>query len=71
MEKPVLIIVNGLPGSGKTTLAKRLGEDARLPVFSRDGIYETLVDALTGDVDWETTRGLGSAKPLLIVRLFY
>lgn len=46
MAKPVLIIVNGLPGSGKTTLARRLAADLHLPVFSRDGIYETLYDAL-------------------------
>jgi predicted kinase len=49
MGKPVLIIVNGLPGTGKTTLAKRLSGDVRLPVFSRDGIYETLYDALECD----------------------
>ena len=46
MGKPVLIIVNGLPGTGKTTLARRLAADVRLPVFSRDGMYETLYDAL-------------------------
>lgn len=46
MEKPLFIIVNGLPGTGKTTLAKRLAQDIRCPQFSRDGIYETLYDAL-------------------------
>ncbi|MBV9228178.1 MAG: AAA family ATPase [Chloroflexi bacterium] len=46
MGKPLLIIVNGLPGTGKTTLTRRLAADLRLPVFSRDGIYETLYDAL-------------------------
>jgi len=46
MGKPLLIIVNGLPGSGKTSLARRLAADVRLPVFSRDGLYETLYDAL-------------------------
>lgn len=46
MGKPVLIIVNGLPGTGKTTLARQLAADLRLPVFSRDGIYEILYDAL-------------------------
>ncbi|GLX66159.1 AAA family ATPase [Paenibacillus glycanilyticus] len=46
MDKPVVIIINGFPGAGKTTLAKRLADDLRLPVLSRDGIYETLFDAL-------------------------
>lgn len=46
MTKPLLIIINGLPGTGKTTLAKRLSQDLRLPVFSRDGFYESLYDAL-------------------------
>lgn len=46
MGKPVLVIVNGLPGTGKTTLARRIASDAGLPVFSRDGMYEMLYDAL-------------------------
>ncbi|MDQ2886211.1 MAG: ATP-binding protein [Chloroflexota bacterium] len=51
MKKPVLIIVNGLPASGKTTLARRLAADIQLPVFSRDGMYETLYDALECDIN--------------------
>jgi predicted kinase len=46
MGKPLLVIVNGLPGTGKTTLARRLAADIPLPVFSRDGMFETLYDAL-------------------------
>jgi predicted kinase len=46
MGKPLLIIVNGLPGTGKTTLARRLAADVHLPVFSRDSLYEILCDAL-------------------------
>lgn len=46
MGKPLLIVVNGLPGTGKTSLARRLAADVRLPVFSRDGMYETLYAAL-------------------------
>jgi predicted kinase len=44
--KPLLIIVNGLLGTGKTTLARRLAADVAVPVFSRDRLYETLYDAL-------------------------
>ena len=61
--KPLLIIVNGLPGAGKTTLARRLAADLRLPVFSRDGIYETLYDALDGAAT--------GAPPLLGAASFY
>lgn len=61
-DKPLLIIVNGLPGAGKTTLARRLADELRLPVFSRDGIYETLYDALDCDS--------GDVLPLLGVASF-
>ncbi|MBQ9950571.1 MAG: AAA family ATPase [Clostridia bacterium] len=43
MNKPLLLVVTGRPGSGKTTLAKKLGEKAYLPVISRDEIKEGYV----------------------------
>jgi predicted kinase len=49
MKNPLLIIINGLPASGKTTLAKRLGADLSLPILSRDIIFETLYTALECD----------------------
>ncbi len=46
MPKPLLIIINGPPGAGKTTLARRLATDLRLPVIHRVSIAETLFDGL-------------------------
>ena len=43
-KKPKCIIVTGRAGSGKTTLAKKLGERLWLPVISRDEIKEGYVD---------------------------
>ena len=43
-RKPKLIIVTGRPGSGKTTLAKKMGEVVKLPVFCRDKFKEGYVN---------------------------
>lgn len=67
MYKPLVIIVNGLPGSGKTTLARRLAEDVRLPVFARDGIYEILYDAL----DCQSNGSLPSLGSAAFALLYY
>ena len=64
-SKPLLIIVNGLPGTGKTTLARRLAADLGLPAFSRDGLYETLYDALESSAA-VLPSGLGAAAYALL-----
>ena len=43
-RKPQCIIVTGRAGSGKTTLAKKLGERLWMPVLSRDEIKEGYVN---------------------------
>jgi len=42
--KPKCIIITGRPGSGKTTLAKLLGQRLWMPVISRDEIKEGYVN---------------------------
>ena len=43
-RKPKCIIITGRAGSGKTTLAKKLGERLWMPVISRDEIKEGYVN---------------------------
>lgn len=46
---PTLIIINGLPASGKTTLSEKLSLTLGVPCFSKDGFKEVLADSLGFD----------------------
>jgi predicted kinase len=46
LPKPLLIIITGLPGTGKTTLGKRLAAELQLPFVHKDGLKEILFDRL-------------------------
>ena len=46
MRKFRLIIITGLPGTGKTTLASRLAKHHGLALISKDTIKEPLMDVL-------------------------
>lgn len=43
MAEPA-ILINGLPGAGKRTLSRAVGEELNGPVVSKDTIKETLAD---------------------------
>jgi predicted kinase len=55
------VSVTGLPGTGKTTLGRRLAMDPRLPFLYKDGIKETLFESLGwSDREWSRRLGLAS-----------
>ncbi|MGD2166160.1 MAG: AAA family ATPase, partial [Anaerolineae bacterium] len=37
-SKPLVVIVTGPPGAGKTTLGRRLSEELRLPFIGKDDV---------------------------------
>ena len=54
------ILVDGLPGVGKTTLARPLARQLGLPLLSKDAVKEALADVL-GCADYAESRRLGAA----------
>jgi predicted kinase len=65
MARPLLVIVTGAPGTGKTTLARRLAADLPLPLIAKDDIKEALFDTLGwSDLAW--SRRLGRASYRLL-----
>jgi predicted kinase len=64
-ELPVLVVVHGLPCSGKTTVARRIKQQFGLPFFEKDGVKERLFDSLGwSDVGW--SRKLSQASKAVL-----
>lgn len=57
---PLLVIVSGAPGSGKTTLTRSLAPALKLPLLAKDRLQHVLLDAL-GAPDSDAVRKLGAA----------
>jgi predicted kinase len=58
-----IVVVAGVPGSGKTTLSRALAPRLGLPLIAKDTIKEALFDALgTGDLAWSQRLGAASHR---------
>ncbi|MEY9848310.1 putative kinase [Streptacidiphilus sp. BW17] len=60
-EPPAAVLVNGLPGAGKTTVATELSRELRLPLFSKDVIKEIHAELLGSHAIGYSQRGWNSA----------
>jgi predicted kinase len=69
LQQPLLVIVNGPPASGKSTLGEQIAAELRLPLLSKDAIKEELFDSLgvLGVIERKFFRKLGEAS----MRLMY
>ena len=73
MKKPKCVIVTGRPGSGKTTLARKLADSLHMPLLSRDEVKEGYVstfgvphDDLPADTNRKVTSFFFSAVHIFL-----
>ncbi len=62
---PLLVVVTGPPASGKTTIARELGDRCRLPLLEKDPLKELLFDTL-GAGGRARSREIGGAAYALL-----
>ncbi|QQS23368.1 AAA family ATPase [bacterium] len=65
MPKPVIILVNGLPATGKTTIATKIAGHLQWPIFRKDDIKEQLADRLN-EFNLESSHRLGLVSRVML-----
>ena len=68
MAVPLLVVVTGMPSSGKSTVAEGLAARLALPLIAKDEIKESLYESLGAD-DVAASARLGAAAYTLIFDL--
>ena len=63
MKEKCVIIITGMPATGKTTTGIKIAEKLRIPFFSKDQIKEILFDAISNkNATYEDKRKIGFAS---------
>lgn len=66
-ELPLWLIVSGPPAAGKTTMARRIAQDLRLPLIEKDVLKDALYKAMGfGDQDWSRQIGIAGISLLFL-----
>jgi len=68
MAKPLLVIVSGLPCTGKTTIATEISNIFDYPLIYKDGIKEILFDCI-GQSDREWSKKLSNTTYQIIFHI--
>jgi ribosomal-protein-alanine N-acetyltransferase len=58
-RRRLVVLVNGLPGSGRSTVSRAMADELGLPLLSKDTLKETVADHLPPDV-FQRAQGSGS-----------